>query len=153
MATAKSSGPGGGKSVEQLNGFLRGEIDAVETYKIALDNLESDTHARANLETCLQSHQQRVALLRVAIAKLGGVAVHGSGAWDKLVKVVDGMADDIGDKAAVAALEEGELQELDDYVQHVTELDKDARQLVEMQLLPRQRQTQYAISELRKTLH
>jgi hypothetical protein len=153
MATAKSNGNAKGKPVEQLNHFLRGEMSAVETYKLALDHLEANTHARSNLETCLQSHQQRVSLLRQAIAKLGGVAETSSPAWPTVVSILEGSHETIGDKAAIAAIEEGETLELEDYRKDLASLDSGTKPLVEQHLLPRQQQTQYAISELRKTLH
>jgi hypothetical protein len=44
--------------------FLRGEISAVETYRMALEKLDRGNPARSELEACMRSHQERVALLR-----------------------------------------------------------------------------------------
>jgi hypothetical protein len=161
MSSSKTHGHGHDKAaaakhtdVDQLNTFLRAELAAVETYKLALDNLEHPSKARTQLESCLQSHQQRVSLLRAAIAQQHGVPVdHGPPAWEGLVRVVEGLADDIGDKATVAALEQGEEHGLEDYRVDLTRLAASSQQLVQMQLLPKQVQSHHAISELKKQLH
>ena len=153
MPSAKSSSPSPAQRVDQLNAFLSTELSAVETYKLALDNLEHPTKARTGLETCLQSHQQRVAVLRAAVDQLGGAPAHGSPAWARVVQVVEGLADDIGDKAAVAALEECEDQRLAALRAELDRVDASTRQLIEMQLLPKQIQTHHTMSELKKLLH
>jgi hypothetical protein len=154
MGHAKKPGAGpasvANATVEPLNVLLRGEHAAVETYKLALDNLEDKSKARTSLEACLQSHQQRVALLKATIAQRGGTPVAPPGAWPSVVELTELMA---GDKAALEALEEGEDHELSDYRGALVGLDANARQLVELQLLPKQIQSHHAISELRKTLH
>lgn len=151
MAHAKNAAPGPKPAnVDQLNALLSGELAAVETYKLALDNLEDRSKARTSLEACLQSHQQRVSLLKATIAQRGGTPASPPGAWPALVELTELMA---GDKAALAALEEGEDHELADYRGAISGLDPNARQLVELQLLPKQIQSHHAISELRKTLH
>ena len=154
MGHAKNAGPGtttaANVNVERLNAFLSGELAAVETYKLALDNLEEKSKARTNLESCLQSHQQRVSLLKAAIAQRGGTPAQPTGAWSAVIEIAETAA---GDKAALAALEEGEDHELADYRGALAGLDASARQLVEMQLLPKQIQSHHSISELRKTLH
>jgi hypothetical protein len=154
MAHAKNAGPGAklpaNANIEPLNALLRGELPAVDTYKLTLDNLEDRSKARTSLEACLQSHQQRASLLKAAIAQRGGTPAAAPGAWPALVELTELMA---GDKAALAALEEGEEHELEDYRGAVGGLDPNARQLVEQQLLPKQIQSHHAINELRKTLH
>src|ERR1700742_1623109 len=95
-------------SIDQLNHFLRGEISAVETYRMALDKLETERPARGELEVCMQSHASRVTLLREAILAAGGTPVDSSGPWGTFAKAVEGSARVLGDKVAIAALEEGE---------------------------------------------
>lgn len=95
-------------SVDQLNSFLRGEMSAVETYQQAIDKLEPSSTSRDQLLVNLKSHQDRVMMLRDAITELGGTPAEGSGPWGAFAKVVEGGAKAFGDKAAVAALEEGE---------------------------------------------
>ncbi len=150
---AKGVDQGKLKNIERLNIFLRGEIGAVDTYKLALDALERTSKARSNLESCLQSHQQRVSILRAAIEQLGGQPALGSGTWEALARIVEDGTTAAGDKAAVAALEEGEDHGLSDYRRDIASLDASARQLIEMQILPKQIQTHHTMSELKKQLH
>ncbi len=139
-------------SVEQLNHYLRGEISAVETYRMALDKLDTTSTARGELETCLQSHQSRVMLLRDAIVAAGGTPVDSSGPWGVFAKVVEGGARILGDKTAVSALEEGEDHGLKDYRSDMADLDTTARSLVVSQLVPEQQRTHDRMSMLKKRL-
>src|SRR5262249_46229335 len=88
-------------SIAQLNHYLRGEISAVEAYLMALDKLDEASTARSDLEACLQSHQERVVLLKEAIVVAGGKPVESSGPWGVFAKVVEGGARMLGDKVAV----------------------------------------------------
>lgn len=139
-------------NIDQLNSFLRGEISAVETYRIALDKVDANSPARAELQTCMQSHQQRVILLRDAIRTLGGEPAEGSGPWGVFAKVIEGGASLLGDKVAVAALEEGEDHGLKDYKKEVGDLDASGKHLVTNQLLPLQQQTHDRMSALKERL-
>ena len=139
-------------NTDQLNSFLRGEISAVETYRMALDKLDANSPARAELQTCMQSHQQRVILLRDAIRTLGGEPSEGSGPWGVFAKAVEGGASLLGDKVAVAALEEGEDHGLKDYKKDIDDLDASAQHLVTNQLLPLQQQTHDRMSALKSRL-
>ena len=75
-------------TVDTLNGFLRGEISAVETYRQALDKLQSSP-SRVQLEQCRRSHEERVSRLRQEVVRLGGKPEEGSGAWGAFAKLVD----------------------------------------------------------------
>ena len=75
--------------VATLNGFLRGELAAVEAYRVALDNLDHTSEARSQLEICRLSHQDRVDVLRQTIAAKGGQPVYSSGPWGMLTNAVD----------------------------------------------------------------
>jgi hypothetical protein len=139
-------------SIDQLNHYLRGEISAVETYRMALDKLDAGSTARSELESCLQSHQARVTLLQEAIVAAGGTPVEGSGPWGMFAKIVEGGARILGDKLAVAALEEGEDHGLKDYKVNIAELDTSARTLVSRSLVPEQQRTHDRMSSLKKRL-
>jgi hypothetical protein len=138
-------------SVNALNSFLRGEMSAVETYRQALDKIDTDP-VRSTLEQCLTSHQKRVALLSGRISALGGDVATGSGAWGTFAKLVEGGAKVFGEKAAVAALEEGEDHGRNDYQRDLDKLDTESRQLVERQVLPEQERTHRELSNLKKTV-
>jgi hypothetical protein len=140
------------KSVEALNGFLRGEISAVETYRQAIEKL-SGSPTRGQLEDCRRSHELRVNKLRQEVARLGGDPADGSGPWGAFARLVEGGAKAFGERAAVAALEEGEDHGLKLYRGDLEKLDTTSRQFVEMDLLPAQEQTHRSMSTLKHTLH
>jgi uncharacterized protein (TIGR02284 family) len=140
------------KSVDQLNSFLRGELSAVQTYTIALDKIERTSAARPLLETCQLSHARRVQALTQEIAQRGGKPAESSGPWGVFAKVVQQSATVLGEKAAIAALEEGEDHGLHDYQDDLDKLDPDARQIVVSELLPEQQRTHGAMSSLKKSL-
>jgi len=141
-------------SVEQLDSYFRGELSAVETYRMALEKLDANSPARSELQSCMQSHQERVMLLREAILQLGGKPAEGSGPWGAFAKAVEGAARVFGDKAAIAALEEGEDHGLKDYKDGIDDdkLDMQARAIVTGQLLPEQQRTHARMSALKKQL-
>jgi hypothetical protein len=138
-------------SVDQLNSFLRGEMSAVETYQQAIEKLEAFSTSRDQLLVNLKSHQDRVMMLRDAIIQLGGTPAEGSGAWGAFAKVVEGGAKAFGEKAAVAALEEGEDHGLADYKRGLDDNDLDAqsRALVASKLLPEQELTHKRLSNVK----
>lgn len=139
-------------TVEKLNSFLRGEISAVETYRQALDKL-SDKPEAPTLTDCMRSHEQRVNLLRNEIRRRGGEPAQGSGPWGTFAKLVEGGAKAFGEKAAIAALEEGEDHGRDDYRRDTPELDADARLFVEHNIFPEQLRTHNAMSTLKRNMH
>jgi demethoxyubiquinone hydroxylase (CLK1/Coq7/Cat5 family) len=139
------------KNVEQLNSFLRGEISAVETYRQALDALKSSSYG-SQIAECKQSHEQRVAILTEEIRRLGGTPAQSSGAWGSFVKLIEGGAAALGEKAAIAALEEGEDHGNADYKRDVTKLDPPVRSVIEQRVLPLQLRSHTAMSALKKQL-
>jgi uncharacterized protein (TIGR02284 family) len=138
--------------IEQLNGFLRGELSAVQTYKQALAKVK-DTNAREELETAKRSHETRVDTLRRRIQELGGKPTESSGAWGAFVNVLEKIGSAVGDRPAVAVLEEGEDHGLKDYRVDLTKLDAETRRIVEQELLPAQQSTHRALSTLKAALH
>ena len=140
------------KTVKTLNGFLRGEISAVETYRQAMEKL-NQSPARVQLQDCHGSHEQRIPKLRQQITRLGGVPADDSGAWGTFAKLVEGGAKAVGEKAAIAALEEGEDHGLKLYREDLTKLDPGSRQWVERDLLPAQERTHHTMSALKHSMH
>jgi hypothetical protein len=136
-------------SVDQLNSFLRGEMSAVETYKMALEKLDGISTMRDELLVNLKSHQDRVMALEDAIIAVGGKPADGSGPWGAFAKVVEGGAKVLGEKVTIAALESGEDHGLADYQRGLDELDAQTRSLVTETLLPQQRQTHDRLSALK----
>ncbi len=139
-------------TIDKLNSFLRGELSAVETYRQALKKLANKPEA-STLNDCMRSHETRVQLLTAEIQRRGGEPAEGSGPWGAFAKLVEGGAKAFGEKAAIAALEEGEDHGRDDYRKDAAELDPDARTFVTDQLMPEQLRTHQAMSSLKKMLH
>jgi len=142
---------GSKSSIDQLNSFLRGEMSAVETYQMALDKLDRTSTARDELLANLKSHQDRVTSLKDAILATGGTPAKSSGPWGSLAKVVEGAAKVLGEKAAIAALEEGEDHGLKDYRADGAELAPECKTMVG-RLLPMQQQTHDRLSALKRRM-
>jgi hypothetical protein len=137
-----------------LNKFLRGELSAVETYRQAIDRLRTSACA-TTLTDNQRSHEQRVQMLRTQIMSLGGKPAEGSGPWGGFAKLVEGGAKLFGEKAAIAALEEGEDHGLKLYRgrSDLEKLDLATRDFVERNLLPEQERTHRATSALKHAEH
>lgn len=136
------------KTIDKLNALLRGEISAVETYDQAISRLET-VPARSQLEQCRRSHERRVQRLRDTITQLGGQPSTTSGPWGGFAKFVEGGAKLLGEKAAIAALEEGEDHGLKQYRSDLNDLSGPARDIVSRELLPEQEQTHSVMSQLK----
>lgn len=143
-----------GNVTDQLNSFLRGEISAVETYRQAIEKLRGSDEARGIplLTQCMNSHQARVEMLTQEIVRLGGTPAEGSGAWGAFAKLVEGGAALLGEKSAIAVLEEGEDHGLSDYETSVPNLDLQTRKWVEQRLYPEQRRTHDALRDYKHQL-
>lgn len=137
---------------QQLKDFLRGEMSAVETYRSALDKIDSNSRLHADLTANLQSHQERVTMLQDAVAANGETPAEGSGPWGVWAKLVQGTANLLGDKAAVSALEEGEDHGLKDYKADLEDLSAEWRTMVIQQLLPRQEATHARLSAIKHSM-
>lgn len=140
------------ENIDHLNSFLRGEISAVETYRMALEKLDRGSTARSELENCMRSHEERVQFLRDQIRRLGGTPASSSGSWGVFARAVEGGARVLGDKIAIAALEEGEDHGLKDYKHDIDKLDPVCRELVRSRLLPAQQETHARMSSLKRRL-
>jgi hypothetical protein len=140
-------------SIDQLNTYLRGEMAAVETYHLALRALDEISTARDELLINLKSHQDRVASLQDAIIDAGGMPATSSGPWGTLAKAAEGTAEALGEKAAIAVLEEGEDHGLADYQDDLDKLDPETRYLVAHELLPQQQITHNRATALKRRMH
>jgi hypothetical protein len=139
------------QTIDHLNSFLRGELSAVESYKLALDHLEQ-SEFRATLVQCSRSHEERARLLTEAILGRGGEPSPSSGAWGSLVRMVERSALALGEGPAIAVLEEGEDHGRDDYLRDLDALEPSARQLVEFAILPEQRRTHDTVRAVKHSL-
>ena len=139
-------------NVDQLNSFLRGELSAVETYRIALEKLDRGSPNRAQLEACMASHQRRVEKLLGRIQALGGTPAESSGAWGSFATTVESAAAAMSDTMAINALESGEDHGLADYRRDADKLSADVRTFVTNDLLPAQEDTHARMSQLKRAL-
>jgi bacterioferritin (cytochrome b1) len=133
----------GDKVIRQLNSFLRGEISASETYRMAIDKLADEEFPAVSM--CLdflrqmqREHGLAAQALRDRIRELGGEAADSSGVWGTWAKLTQGTANLFGDKASLKLLKEGEEHGLKDYSEHCPQLDAVSAHLVCDDLLPAQ---------------
>jgi hypothetical protein len=131
-----------GEAVRQLNSFLRGEISAAETYRMAIDKVSTsdDAHA-ANLgllREIQEEHGRAAQALRDRIREMGGEPSDSSGAWGAWAKFTQGTANLFGDASALKSLKEGEEHGLKDYQEGADDVDRSSMELVQNQLIPAQ---------------
>ena len=131
------------EAVRQLNSFLRGEISAEETYRMAIDKLDASeqtaTETNAGLLREIQEeHGRAVQTLRDRIQELGGEASDSAGAWGAWAASVQGTLNLFGDASALKSLKEGEEHGLKDYQAGLEGVDPTSQQLVQNQLIPAQ---------------
>lgn len=125
------------KTHETLNGLLRGELAATETYQQALAKVGDDPRA-ADLRRIHDQHREAANTLRKHIHDHGEKPVQGSGGWGVYAKTVEAAARVFGDAAAMKALREGEEYGARDYEKALADpsLPEDCKGLVRARLLP-----------------
>ena len=141
---AMGGGDGAGDTDEacrQLNSFLRGEISAAETYRMAIDKAGDSDKNAANiglLREIQEEHGRAAQAIRDRIRELGGEPSDSSGAWGAWAKFTQGTANLFGDTSSLKSLKEGEEHGLKDYEEGLDELDLTSSELIENQLIPAQ---------------
>jgi hypothetical protein len=111
-------------STEQstLESLVRGEMAAIETYRMALEKLQgSNEPGVAELEAFRRDHRDAADTLWHRMEHRGAEPPAGSGAWGAFAKSVEGTAKLFGNAAALKALKEGEehgLKEYQDAIEH-----------------------------------
>jgi uncharacterized protein (TIGR02284 family) len=100
--------------VNALNGLLRGEMSAIETYRQALEKAGTESGAE-DLHRFAKDHRDAADQLWHHIEQHGGKPSEGSGAWGSWAQAVEGTAKLFGNAAALKALKEGEEHGLKDY--------------------------------------
>lgn len=138
-------------TIDTLNSFLRGEVSAVETYRLAIDRLHDEPEA-STLTECLRCHEERALLLTREIERRGGIPVTGTGTWGAFARLPDDTAGVVARRSAVAALEEGEGHRRDAYRRDAPSLESDALAFFQQHLLPAQLRTHQVVSTLKDSL-
>jgi hypothetical protein len=129
------------QTCRQLNGFLRGEISAAETYRMAIGNSENPETQPSNLgllREIQEEHDRAVNAVRDRICELGQEPSDSSGAWGVWAKMTQGTANLFGDVSGLKSLKEGEEHGLKDYQSGLSDLDQTSADLVQNQLIPAQ---------------
>lgn len=134
------------EAIRQLNSFLRGEISAAETYRIALEKIEkpSDTNktdlvaGTGLLREIQNEHGRAIHSLRDRIKELGGTPSDSSGAWGAWAKMTTNVSSLFGDAGSLKILKEGEEHGLKDYQEGLDDVDMTSAELVQNQLIPAQ---------------
>lgn len=152
--------PGGEQSIDQLNSFLRGEISAAETYKMAMDAAAADDNDNDNraapinlglLREIQEEHGRAAQAIRDRIRELGGEPADASGPWGAWAKFTQGSANLFGDSSSLKSLKEGEEHGLKDYQRGLSDVDLTSAELVENQLIPAQQRHINLLDQLLNT--
>jgi hypothetical protein len=136
--------------VDTLNGLLRGELSAVESYDKAMPAIDAEPAVSADLMSCRASHEERVERIRAAIVQMGGEPARAAGAWGLFAKAVTTSSRALGWKAVISALEEGEDHGLEEYKNALPRLDVGTQRLVSSELYPQQVRTHSVLSALKR---
>jgi len=99
---------------DALNGLLRGERAAVETYNLAVARLD-DQLVIADLQKIREEHHRAVRALLDHLVEAGGHPTNAASVWDAFASAVSGAAPVIGPTTALAALQQGEEHLLAEY--------------------------------------
>jgi len=129
--------------IERLNSLLRGELAAVAGYQKTLRSLK--TRAAADTDQILKlaaDHRRTAAALHGSVQSRGGAPVTSAGAWEgsaAAALTTDGAPVMMESAEFVGALLDVEQRGLAAYEASLSSLDEDARELVELELIPRQK--------------
>ncbi len=130
------------RPTDHLNALLRVELSAVLAYQHALRSVDGRLGgATRQVLEMAAGHQKNAAALQAGIRALGGVpAAEPGAAWSSFVLLQDELS--------VQQLLEAEERGLADYEAALPSLESDIRELVEHELIPRQRQHVAALAKM-----
>lgn len=127
--------------VDWLNRCLRTELSAVETYDLAVQKI-----GRGELTNILRqiraSHEHRAVVLREFLLNAGCEPSTSSGVWGAFALAVQTGADLLGERAALASLEQFEDHAATLYTERSFPIDDKTAAMLEVQILPAQKQTE-----------
>lgn len=135
--------------INTMNGFLRGERAAAETYQQAID-ATSDEALKVELIALKASHTGRIPKLESQVKLLGGDPDESSGAWGTFARTVEAGASMLSDSPAIKVLEKGEEYGLEQYKDALGALGPMSTNFVQTELLPRQRLTLRRLNEIQE---
>lgn len=123
---------------DTLNGLLKGELSAVETYQQAMDKFK-DTKGLRELTRIRDEHRNAASTIREHIHQHGVQPEKSSGAWGTFARAVEGGAKFFGNDAALKALKEGEQYGIKAYEKALKELPDDCKTVINS-ILPQERE-------------
>jgi bacterioferritin (cytochrome b1) len=134
--------------IERLNALLRDELAAVAGYQKALTALRKKALADGDhILRRASDHQRTVTALNGSVRSRGGVPVVGARPWEG--SGVTALTSDgalLGERDFLDALLAVEQRGLAAYERALGSLDEEARELVELELIPRQKRHVEALS-------
>ena len=129
--------------IERLNSLLRVELAAVAGYQKSLRALKKRAAADSGEILRLASeHQRTVSVLQGSVQARGGEPAINVAAWegsDAAVLTDEDAHAKLESKQFVGALLDVEKRGLAEYESALASLDEDARELVQFELIPRQK--------------
>ena len=144
-------------SIRTLIAFLHDELTTVASYRRALPGF-AEAPDGDELRACLASHERRIATLEQRIRFLGGdphQEQDGEQEQEQDVEPSEAFSSagpatgcDAAD-AAIMALEASEDRGLKHYLDDVSKLDRDTRNLVAREILPEQVRTYDSLTDLK----
>ncbi len=128
--------------LDRLNSLLRIELAAVAGYQRALSTLKKKAVVDSDhLLKLASEHQRTVAVLQGTVHARGGAPVVLADPWEDSVSAAldgNGHSPALKSREFVGALLSVEKRGLAEYEASLGSLDDDARELVELELIPRQ---------------
>ena len=139
--------------LDKLNSLLRVELAAVAGYQKALRTLREKAVSDSDHILQLASdHQRTVTALQGSVHARGGAPLVAASAWEGCEAAALTNGDALESKEFVGALLAVERHGLAQYEAALSILDEDARELVELELIPRQRRHVTRLSEMLEKL-
>jgi hypothetical protein len=138
--------------IDRLNSLLRVELAAVAGYQKALRTLKKKALAHTDhILRLAAEHQRTVTALHGSVQARGGAPVVTADPWEgssAAALTAEGASMMLEDKEFVGALLELERRSLAEYEAALTSLDEEARELVELELIPRQKRHVAGLSDM-----
>ncbi|GAT33333.1 hypothetical protein TSACC_21748 [Terrimicrobium sacchariphilum] len=124
--------------IEVCNKLLRGERSAVEAYTKAIMTFEKEYAVPNSLLAIRDDHKVAVSMLTENVRSMGGAPSTDTGAWGAFTSFVQGTADLLGGKSAVASLRAGETAGKMDYeaAMEDEEVMSSCKEMIRNELLP-----------------
>jgi uncharacterized protein (TIGR02284 family) len=126
---------------DSLNGLIRGELSAMETYEQALKKVDDEPGAQ-DLRRIALEHHEAMTTLRGYLNVVGAKPDTTSGAWGTWCNTVMAASKLLGNKTALQALKTGEEYGVGQYVHAMQDdgLSATCKETIRTTLLPRQRE-------------